>query len=163
MCQRFNMKPSKLETMPSISNPTLYICGVSPPKAWKTMAYILLLQEIADRALRREQMFQDLWIFLQKAMSSSLDSLGSHELFLWISATIWSQHFGATHIGPILSPHMCRYYRPSAFWPLDHFNGRENSRNVFSIYCRTERLWDLHYWPNSIISVGCQNVELFET
>ncbi len=59
MCQRFNMKSSKLETMPSISNPTLYIRGISPPKAWKTMAYILLLQEIADRALRRERMFQD--------------------------------------------------------------------------------------------------------
>ncbi len=39
----------------------------------------------------------------------------------------------------------------------------ENSRNIFSVYCRMEKLWDPHYWPNSIISVGCQNVGLFNT
>ena len=56
-------------------------------------------------------------------MSNSLDALGSNELFLSISATIWSQHFGATHIGPTLSPRMCRFYRPSGFWPRDPFSG----------------------------------------
>ena len=46
---------STLETMPSISDPTLFIGGISPSTAYKTMAYILLLQEIGDeRALRRE-------------------------------------------------------------------------------------------------------------
>ena len=46
MCQRFNN--ATLETMPSISDPTLFIGGISPSTAYKTMAYILLLQEIGD-------------------------------------------------------------------------------------------------------------------
>ena len=72
MCQRFNN--ATLETMPSISDPTLFIGGISPSPAYKTMAYILLLQEIGDRALRRDQIFQDHVDLFSEALHTSLQS-----------------------------------------------------------------------------------------